>query len=336
MENCLYEGKAICTFDLKDGNGIYYEDLVLEWKQAAADRQLTCIECGAHVYLAAGPVKEPYFAHYDLEKCEYANGNESEELKKGKRLLYQLMKRSFPGDEIYARYRMKNGMYSTIYGCLSNQREIAVDLRLQNNSFDQFRKRASYYMEYNILPLFVLGSGKNTNTKQIDWYQSMIQSAMGYLIFLDAYAETITLKKSLSYRLGKDRKFLFCSKTYPIKEIHMDSDGRMSCDFWESCEQAELQITREKEQYDKLKQQKNKLKEYYETMQQKEKNGMVNYRKKEQEKNRSKQEANYSDLITARGLNPVIYEKCRKMIEEGNAHLVSKKYYDAIMEIYIS
>jgi hypothetical protein len=31
------------------------------------------------------------------------------------------------------------------------------------------------------------------------------------------------------------------------------------------------------------------------------------------------------------GLNPIILEKCKKMMEEGNAHLVSKKYYDAIM-----
>lgn len=336
MENCLYQGKTICTFDLKDVNGIYYEDMVLEWKQAAADRQLTCTECGAHVYLAAGLVKEPYFAHYDLEKCEYASGNESEELKKGKRLLYQLMKRSFPDGEIYARYHMKNGMYSTIYGCLSNGREIAIDLRLQNNSLDQFRNRASFYQENNILPIYVMGNGKNNNTKQIDWYQSLIQSAMGYLIFLDAKAETITLKRSFSYRLGKDRKFKFCTKTYPIKEIFMDFEGRICCAFWEDCENIEIQITREKEQYEKIREQKNKLRGFYEEMQQKEKDGMENYRKIEQEKSKSKQRENSSTIKVAQSLDPVIYEKCKKMIEEGNAQLVSKKYYDAIMKIYNS
>ena len=73
MENCYYKGKTICTFDLKEENGLYYEELVIQWKEAAASRQLTCVECGAPVYLAAGPIKEPYFAHYDLEECDYGN-----------------------------------------------------------------------------------------------------------------------------------------------------------------------------------------------------------------------------------------------------------------------
>ena len=30
MENCVYQGDVICTFDLKDENGIYYEDMVLD------------------------------------------------------------------------------------------------------------------------------------------------------------------------------------------------------------------------------------------------------------------------------------------------------------------
>jgi hypothetical protein len=32
-------------------------------------------------------------------------------------------------------------------------------------------------------------------------------------------------------------------------------------------------------------------------------------------------------------LDPVILEKCRKLIAEGNAHLVSRKYYDAIINL---
>lgn len=107
----MKQGKTICTLELKDENGLYYEELVFEWKQAAAERRLTCLECGAFVYLAAGPIKEPYFAHYDVETCDYSNGKESEELKKGKRLLYQMCRRSFPDSDIHARYRLENGMY---------------------------------------------------------------------------------------------------------------------------------------------------------------------------------------------------------------------------------
>ena len=137
MENSIYGGRIICTYDLKDENGIYYEDMVLEWKEAAAGRHLRCVECQAPVYLAAGSIKEPYFAHYDIAECEYGSGQESEELKIGKRLLYQLLKRSFPDNNIQARYRLENGMYSTLF-CSDGDQAIAIDYRLVNNSLQQF------------------------------------------------------------------------------------------------------------------------------------------------------------------------------------------------------
>jgi competence CoiA-like predicted nuclease len=251
MENCLYRGKTICTFDLKDDNGIYYEDLVLDWKQAAADRLLSCTECHAPVYLAAGPIKEPYFAHYDLVDCDYGSGHESEELKKGKRLLYQLFKRSFPEGDIQARFRMENGMYSTLYCILEDGRSYAVDYRLQNNSLEKFRERDSFYLANKIMPIYVLGKHQEKDTKQIDWYQSLIQTSMGCLIFLDTDRETMTLKRSFGYRLGNERKFAYCIKTYPIRELTLDKQGQMLCDFTLECSKLELQIQEEKLQFQK-------------------------------------------------------------------------------------
>lgn len=284
MENCINGGKIICTFDLKDESGIYYEDKVLEWKQAAADRQLSCSQCGAPVYLAAGPVKEPYFAHYDLKDCEYGNGHESEELKRGKRLLYHLLKRSFPEAEVLARYRMDNGMYSTLYCRTKDGTSLAVDYRLQNNSLEKFNLRNAHYQEKQIIPLYVLGIRQEKDTKQIDWYQTLLQSSMGYLAFLDADQECITLKKSFGYRIGKERRFSYCTKSYSIRELKLSAQGQMLCDFTEQCEKLQRHIDEEKQRYE-----------------------------------------------NRQGLHPAILKKCRRMIEEGNAHLVSKKYYDAIM-----
>lgn len=345
MENCLYRGKVICTFELKDQNGFYYEDIVLGWKEAAAERALTCIECGAPVYLAAGPIKEPYFAYYDLKQCDYGNGQESEELKKGKRLLYQLVKRSNPDGEIYARHRMENGMYSTIYSIFPDGKEIALDYRLINNSLEKFKFRNDYYLEHNITPIYVLGMKQRKDTMQIDWYQSLLQNIMGYLIFLDTQKETITLKKSFSYRLGTDRKFAYCIKEYQSKELGLNAEGVINCDFWDNCNEMEQKIIAEKEDYEKRKEESEKLKQLYLEMQEKEKERMEQYRKAEQERNLNnitnpfmgtQQGNNDKVMITSEHkiiseLNPVVLEKCRKMIEEGNAHLVSEKYYNAIM-----
>lgn len=320
MENCLYHGKAICTYDLKDENGIYYENMVLDWKQAAADRKLTCVECGAHVYLAAGPIKEPYFAHYDLENCDYGNGHESEELKKGKRLLYQLLKRSFPEGDIRARLRMENGMYSTLFCQKVRGAALAIDYRLLNNSLEKYRLRDSFYQENHIKPVYVMGIRQEKDTGQIDWYQSLLQSSMGYLAFLDTDKECITLKKSFGYRLGKVRKFQYCVKSYPISELMLHIDGKMICDFDDLCSDTEKRIMEEKTSYEKQQEQLRIFMEENLRHQEKEAIRLEAYRvrKEQEEKPRS-------------GLNPEILERCRKMMEEGNAHLVSKKYYDAIM-----
>ena len=38
-----------------------------------------------------------------------------------------------------------------------------------------------------------------------------------------------------------------------------------------------------------------------------------------------------TNVLATSMLNPKLLDKCKQMIAEGNAHLVSKKYYDAIM-----
>jgi competence protein CoiA len=344
MENCLYHGKTICTFDLKDESGMYYEDMVLQWKQAAADRLLTCEECQSNVYLAAGPIKEPYFAHYDLAECDYSKGHETEELKKGKRLLYHMLKRSFPDGEIRARYRLENGMYSTLFYRVSDEKAIAVDYRLQNNSLKKYNLRDTFYQANSIKPFYICGIRQEKDTIQPDWYQNLLQAAMGYVAFLNTEKETLTLKKSFSYRLGKDRRFRHCRKTYPIKELSIGAEGQIVCDFSEECSKIEHQIQEEKISYQKRQNILHLLREENQRLQEQDAERQEAYRRrKEQERLQG------SGLIdqpgTGKGstgqdtvisdLNPIILEKCRKMIEEGNAHLVSKKYYDAIMGIQV-
>jgi len=332
MENCLYRGNTICTFDLKDDKDLYYEEMVLDWKQAAAERKLTCLECGAHVYLAAGSIKEPYFAHYDLEECDYGNGHESEELKKGKRLLYQLLRRSFPTSDIQARFRMENGLYSTLYCIFEHGQAFSVDYRLQNNSLEKFRERDAFYQFNRITPIYVLGKRLEKEGKQLDWYQNLLQSSMGYLIYLDTKEETLTLKKSFGYRLGNSRKFQYLTKTYPICELTIRSDGQMSGSFTQECERVEQQIMEEKLQYQRRLEQLKRLREEQLRHEEEDRRRQEEYRRtKEREKNR--EEHSYAEQHPKfQDLNPALLEKCRRMIEEGNGNLVSKKYYDAIME----
>ncbi len=349
MENSLYKGKLICTYDLKDENGIYYEDMVLEWKEAAAGRCLHCVDCGAPVYLAAGPIKEPYFAHYDVEECNYDSGQESEELKKGKRLLYHLLRRSFPDSNIQARYRLENGMYSTLF-CDYNSKLIAIDYRLVNNSLEKFRLRDEYYQSHRIKVIYILGKRKENNTKQPDWYQNLIQHAMGYLAFLDPEKEQLILKRYFGYRLGRERHFKNCRKVYPIKELTIDITGTMLCDFDALCRETEQQIEAEKSSYERMQDKLRRLREEKLRYEQEERMRMEAYRRQQEcladkDKQYGLEEAHHDsqretpiliierskEEILALGLNVSLYHKCVAMIRQGEGHLVSKKYYDLIM-----
>ena len=326
MENCYYHGKVLCTFDLKDNKGFYYEEKVLAWKEAAAERVLTCTECGAPVYLAAGTIKEPYFAHYNIERCDYGSGQESEELKKGKRLLYHFLKRSFPEYDIHAGYQLENGMYASMF-CSDGNHSIVIDYRLLNNSLEKFRERDNYYKAKQFTAVYILGKRQEKDTKQLDWYQNLIQASIGYLAFLDTKKEVLTLKRSISYRLGSRRKFKDCVRSYPIADLKLAEDGRILCDFDETCDKIEEEIRQEKDRYkvrqDKLRAlQEEKLK-----LEEQEKARMEAYHRA-QVLEKAKQLT--AAQILAMGLNPTIFHKCIGMIEEGNGHLVADKYFNKI------
>ncbi|MGF7142526.1 competence CoiA-like predicted nuclease [Anaerotaenia torta] len=332
MENCLYHGKLVCTYDLKDEDGLYYEELVLEWKEAAARGGLHCIECGKRVYLAAGPVKEPYFAHYDLEECDYGKGQESEELKRGKRLLYHLAKRSFPEGSVLARHRMDNGMYSSVF-CSGTGYAVALDYRLVNNSLEKYRIRDDYYHGQGIHPVYIMGKRQQKDTKQLDWYQNLVQNSMGYLIFLDAADEVLTLKKCYGYRIGKERRFKYQLQSYPIRELLLDTRGQLICDFAEKGFEIERQIEEEKRIHQKREEQLKRLREEERLKEEQRKEAWLKekWRKEEEPSVKIKDLNRLSrEEILSRGLNPDIYARCIAMIERGEGHLVAKKYFDII------
>ncbi len=296
MENCIYNGKEICTYDLKDKNHYYISELVEEWKLAASKGKLFCSECGQRVYLAAGPILEPYFAHYDKLSCPYGNLTELEELKKGKRLLYSLLRKSFPKGEVHARYKMKNVMYSTCYVSNPGESDIAVDYHLQHSSIGKFQERDKYYKSSRILPVYVLGINKSGKKNQISWYENLIQKSIGLCVFLDVWKEEILLKRSFDYKVGSLRKVRFYQKLYSMEDISIDSQGGFDCDFWEECNKIEMSIEEEKDRYEQVLQARNAI---------------------DMEMN---------------GIRPDILYNAVECLKRGEGYLVSKKYMDYIID----
>ena len=296
MEICLYNGKEICAYDLKDENGYYKDESVLKWKLAAAEGKLSCIECGEKVYLASGQIKEPYFAHYSKTECTYGDLSESEESKTGKRLLYSLLKKSFPEGEIHARYKMKNGMYSSCYVENLEGQDLAIDYRLQNSEFIKFNERDKFYKSEGIIPIYILGIRLYKDTKQLQWFQSLIQRSISYCAFIDVWEEKILLKKRFDNIVGKRRDIRSCQMEYPIKDITIDKNGFFICDFEQECNKIEKLIQEEQVKYELINNRDNRI------------------------------------SMSNEGIRQDILKAAIECVARGEAHLVSKKYLDFILK----
>lgn len=239
MESCIHNGEEICAYELKDRAGIYRVERVEKLKLAAAGGELFCRDCGEKVYLAAGLIKEPYFAHYDLHNCEYSANRESEEALKGKRLLYHLLRTSFPAEEIYTRYKLKNGLYCSFYIPFAEGKPLAVEYRLYNTGIDEFYVRDQYYREEGITPVYLLGYRVDKNEKQLSWYQNLIQKSMGYCAFLDSIQEKVYLKRSFYNRFERKGKVTLLRREYPVRELLLNRQGELSAEFMEECSRME-------------------------------------------------------------------------------------------------
>ena len=242
LENCFYDGSEVCVYQLKDKHGIYKINEVENLKLAAAKGLLRCTDCGERVYLAAGPIKEPYFAHYDLEACSYQNSKESEELKKGKRLLYHMLLNSFQETQVHVRHRLPNGFYSTLYVEGLEYGDIAIEYRLQNLPIQEFIERDEFYMDNRILPIYILGNRLNKTVKQISWYENQIQKSQGFVAYLDVSTEKLILKKCYDYMAKGKRQVHVCQGDYSVTEVKLNANGEFLCNFQNECNLIEEEI----------------------------------------------------------------------------------------------
>jgi len=346
MDICYYNGMEICTYDLKDESGIYYQDTVMEWKRRAAERKLICVDCGSPVYLAAGLIKEPYFAHYDIVSCTYGKRMESQELMRGKRLLYHMLKRSFPTKEIHIRHRLPNGLYATCYVKNEEGYDLALDYRLQTLPIKELDLRVQYYDEQGIIPVFLLGIRQDKQEGQLSWYQTYIQNLSGSCAFLDSEEEKLIMKHHITYLESGKRKSKVYQKSYNIHNLSLSEDGRFLCDFYGDCEsiKEELEEKEEREQK-RLKEIREKERRYHVEQMRQDSFLAAEQERKEQQYNLKLQEylewckqesllkIDFHTITLPEGIRRDVLLNCIEMIKNGQEEMISKRYLDYIYKL---
>lgn len=343
MDICLYNGREICTYDLKDEAGIYYQNIVLEWKRNAAKRKLICVDCGSPVYLAAGLKKEPYFAHYDIVSCAYGKRMESQELIRGKRLLYHMLKRSFPSKEIQIRHRLSNGLYTTCYVKNEEGYDLAIDYRLQMLPIKELDLRVQYFDEQEIIPVFLLGVRQDKQKGQLSWYQTYIQNLNGSCVFLDTEDETLLMKHHITYVEKGKRKSKVYQKKYNISEIKLEKDGTFDCDFYEECERRKIELEQKEErEQNRLREIRDRERRYHEEQRKKDRTHATEQEQKKQQNEQKFQEyqewykqnsllkIDFHTIALPEGIRRDVLLNCVEMIKNGQEEMISKRYLNYI------
>ncbi len=346
MEICHYHhiqnnSMEICTYDLKDEAGIYDQELVMEWKRRAAKRKLFCADCGSPVYLAAGLKREPYFAHYDMVSCTYGKRMESQELMRGKRLLYHMLKRSFPAKEVKVRYRLFNGLYAACYVKNEEGYDLAIDYRLHTLPIKELDLRVQYFDEQGIIPVFLLGIKQDKQKGQLSWYQTYLQNISGCCVFFDTEEETFTMKHHFTYLEKGKRKSKVYQKSYHIHDVALSEEGRFLCDFHEKCENMKIELKQKEETERKRRREiSEKEKSYHEEQIRKDRilaaaqeQKLRQYEKKLQEyqewcRQDRLMKIDFNTIVLPEGIRKDILLNCIELIQNGKEEMVSKKYLD--------
>ncbi len=329
MENCKYDGVEVCSYDLKDEWGIYQQNKVVALKRAATNGYLRCTDCEERVYLAAGLIREPYFAHYDAKNCPYGKSLESEESRIGKRLIYHLLKNSFPDGDIHVRHRLDEGFYTSFFVITEENSKLAIDYRLTQLPIKQFDERKQYYLSHEIMPVFFLGVRQDKNCEQLNWYQQCVQDLFGYCIFFDALAGKVIFKRNFDYQVDQFRRNQVFQESYPIQELKLTSTGVFNCDFLENCRFKEESIKHKlQEQANQYKEEQLRQEIYYQ--QQIAKNQVEEKARLTENLIKIIQRVDFYETELKSGIRRDILLNCIDLIVQGNIDLVSEKYINYI------
>ncbi len=242
MENCLYNGERICAYDTKNKYGIYNFKTVEDWRIAGQSGKLFCEECGSPVFLRAGEIKVPHFAHHSdqARDCYYEHIKESEEHRLGKFILYQYIKELYPDSNVQVNFRFENKRWADILVKFSDERLIVIEYQRKDVKALEWKERHEHYIRLGIPDIWILSSsdyakGKEGRQDKMNFFEELVltRGNTDELYFLDTDKKRFIIVKKMEYRDRNDiirEKRLF-SKAYDMECVIIDKEGKIKCNF---------------------------------------------------------------------------------------------------------
>jgi competence CoiA-like predicted nuclease len=232
IESAFYHGELWCTYDLKDINGSYYEEYRLKMRKESQMNQFICPDCGEHLILCAGPIMEPYFKHHENTQCLIREVHGGTRYLSGRRLLYTLVKRSFPEAKIYLNYKLEDEYRAGIY-VEHGVHKLCIEYLSHDMKLAEWEEKHDYYKKNGILDIWILDN-KKYKKEHLQTFEYLIATNASPVIkILNSLENVIILKQNVWISKAESNKLLYCE--YPIKDLIITPSGEFDCEFIEDC-----------------------------------------------------------------------------------------------------
>ena len=226
-ENAIYQKALWCSYELKDSNGNYKEELRLHMRMESQKNQFTCPDCGEPLILCAGPVMEPFFKHYDGSKCITQTEAGKKRNLIAMRMLYHLVRESFPGARIEFHQKVED-IYTDILVSLSDTL-LAVNYLGHEIKLEKWQQQHDIYIKHNIKDIWFLNIRKYPNEVGTT-FEYLLKKASPIIKYIDCEKGQLILKESCELF---DHSLRLLTKDYFLSEVRMTKTGELICGYYE-------------------------------------------------------------------------------------------------------
>ena len=240
MFTCLWNGRSICSFDVR--NKYDKEDFELKraWKTAQAKNELTCDDCGSPMDFRPGKgINAPHFAHKSnvVRDCFYDRVVETKEHKLAMEILNYYFRDKYPDTSCYIKFNKKhpNDRRSDIFIEFDTGENLAVEFQKTNLNWHEWELKHSDYVEMGINELWLLSTSVfKKDQVDIEYLaQILLHENDKIAKFLDVDRKLIKLVKQINY-LDSDgiiKKQKLFTHDYSLDSLIIHRNGIIESNF---------------------------------------------------------------------------------------------------------
>jgi competence CoiA-like predicted nuclease len=203
MLNARHGDKVICALEIMNEYNHREYEVERKLRDLSRSNQLTCLSCGQPVYLKAGYIRMPHFAHKDhVSTCTEGQGIYSDEHLAGILYLYNYLHQQLPESELLVDYPFIPNRRANLY--LSADKPIAIEYINKPMDYKAWEDKHKDYLEAGLHVLWILNEKYHPLLDQKFYHfftKTIAEQQGGCVILLDTDKGTFKVVKEVEYKV---------------------------------------------------------------------------------------------------------------------------------------